>query len=106
MRRSRKLIGTTKPTIGAVRDRTHWNSANIKPRHPVGLGLRTMEELDQAIARATAARPARWKRKPAANRTRRSRRSGISGETEVVRPSRPRFARRLRMTFFLYCLHN
>jgi hypothetical protein len=54
-----KLIGTTKPTIGAVRDRTHWNK-EIKPRHPVGIGLCTMEELDQAIARAlrTKGRPA------------------------------------------------
>jgi len=48
-----KLIGTTKPTIAAVRERTHWNSTNIKPRHPVGLELCTMEELDAAIARAT-----------------------------------------------------
>jgi hypothetical protein len=48
-----KLIGTTKPTIGAVRDRTHWNSVNIKPRHPVGLGLCTMDEIDQAVARAS-----------------------------------------------------
>ena len=47
-----KLIGTTKPTIAAVRDRTHWNSANIKPRHPVGLGLCTLQELDDAVARA------------------------------------------------------
>jgi hypothetical protein len=47
-----KLIGTTKPTIAAVRDRTHWNSPNIKPRHPVGLGLCTLEELDGAIARS------------------------------------------------------
>ena len=55
-----KLIGTTKPTIAAVRDRTHWNSANIKPRHPVGLGLCTMEEIDQAVARSMRgkARPA------------------------------------------------
>ena len=48
-----KLIGTTKPTIAAVRDRTHWNSANIKPRHPVGLELCTLEELDQAVTKAT-----------------------------------------------------
>jgi uncharacterized protein len=47
-----KLIGTTKPTIAAVRDRTHWNSPNIKPRHPVGLGLCTLEELDRAVLRA------------------------------------------------------
>ena len=32
-----RLIGTTKPTINAVRDRTHWNSANLQPRSPVGL---------------------------------------------------------------------
>ncbi len=47
-----KLIGTTKPTIQAVRDRSHWNSTNIKPRHPVALGLCTMPELDAAVARA------------------------------------------------------
>jgi hypothetical protein len=53
-----KLIGTTKPTIAAVRDRTHWNSANIKPRHPVGLGLCTLEELEDAVRRALARLPA------------------------------------------------
>jgi hypothetical protein len=47
-----KLIGTTKPTIAAVRDRSHWNTPNIKPRHPVSLGLCTLAELDTAIARA------------------------------------------------------
>jgi hypothetical protein len=47
-----KLIGTTKPTIAAIRDRTHWNSPNIKPRHPVSLGLCTLAELDAAVARA------------------------------------------------------
>ncbi len=55
-----KLIGTTKPTIAAVRERTHWNSTNIKPRHPVSIELCTMEELDAAVARAlrTKGRPA------------------------------------------------
>ena len=47
-----KLVGTTKPTIQAVRDRTHWNSSNIKPRHPVALGLCTMEMLEAAVKRA------------------------------------------------------
>jgi hypothetical protein len=47
-----KLIGTTKPTIQAVRDRTHWNSPNIKPRHPVAVGLCTLGELEAAVARA------------------------------------------------------
>lgn len=53
-----KLIGTTKPTIAAVRDRTHWNSPNIKPRHPVGLGLCTLDELEDAVRRARARLPA------------------------------------------------
>src|SRR5271167_1376664 len=52
-----KLIGTTKPTIAAVRDRTHWNSPNIKPRHPVGLGLCTLEELEEAVGKARAKMP-------------------------------------------------
>jgi hypothetical protein len=52
-----KLIGTTKPTIAAVRDRTHWNSPNIKPRHPVELGLCTIAELDEALSRMRARRP-------------------------------------------------
>ncbi len=47
-----RLIGTTKPTIAAVRDRTHWNSANIKPQHPVMLGLCTQRELDDALEAA------------------------------------------------------
>ena len=53
-----KLIGTTKPTIAAVRDRTHWNSPNIKPRHPVGLGLCTLDEMEDAVRRARARLPA------------------------------------------------
>jgi hypothetical protein len=46
-----KLIGTTKPTIAAVRDRTHWNMANIRPRDPVSLGLCSREELENALNR-------------------------------------------------------
>ena len=45
-----RLIGTTKPTIAAVRDRTHWNAANIKPRSPVLLGLCSQRELEEALA--------------------------------------------------------
>jgi hypothetical protein len=52
-----RLIGTTKPTIAAVRDRTHWNSPNIKPRHPVELGLCTHDELEQAIRHSRERRP-------------------------------------------------
>jgi uncharacterized protein len=48
-----KLVGTTKPTIAAVRDRTHWNSPNIKPRHPVAIGLTNLPELEAAVSRAS-----------------------------------------------------
>lgn len=44
-----KLIGTTKNTIQAVRDRTHWNSNNIRPRDPVLLGLCKQTELDAML---------------------------------------------------------
>ena len=47
-----KLIGTTKATIAAVRNKEHWNSSNIKPRDPVLLGLCTQADLDEAIMRA------------------------------------------------------
>ena len=43
-----KLIGTTKTTINAVRDRTHANSSTIRARQPVELGLCTYKELEAA----------------------------------------------------------
>jgi uncharacterized protein len=50
-----KLIGTTRTTIAAIRDRTHWNMANITPKDPVTLGLTSQRELDAAIAKAQKA---------------------------------------------------
>lgn len=47
-----RLIGTTKDTIHKVRDRTHWNSANIRPSNPVLLGLCKQADLDAAVRRA------------------------------------------------------
>lgn len=47
-----RLIGTTKPTIAAVREKSHWNAANIKPRNPVLLGLCSQRELEEALALA------------------------------------------------------
>lgn len=49
-----KLLGTTKATVQAVRDRTHWKSQDIRPRDPVLLGLCSQSELDDAIMRARA----------------------------------------------------
>ena len=50
-----KLIGTTKQTIAAVRDRTHWNSPNLRPRDPVLLGLCSQNDLTNAVLRARKA---------------------------------------------------
>lgn len=50
-----KLIGTTRTTISAIRDRSHWNMANITPKDPVTLGLTTQRELDAAVAKAQKA---------------------------------------------------
>lgn len=47
-----KLIGTTKSTITAVRDRTHWNASSIKPIDPVSLGLCAQQALDEAVQTA------------------------------------------------------
>ncbi len=47
-----KLVGTTKPTIQAIRDRTHWNSPNIKPVDPVSLSLCSQLDLDLAVRKA------------------------------------------------------
>jgi hypothetical protein len=52
-----KLLGTTKTTVNAVRDRTHWKSAEIRPRDPVLLGLCSQIDLDAAVIGARAPRP-------------------------------------------------
>lgn len=47
-----KLIGTTRTTIAAIRDRSHWNISNINPKDPVTLGLCSQRELDAIVAKA------------------------------------------------------
>ncbi len=47
-----KLLGTTKATIDQVRNRAHWNAANIKPVDPVSLGLVGQIELDGVVRKA------------------------------------------------------
>ena len=49
-----KLVGTTKPTIQSIRERTHWNISNIQPVDPVALGLTKQTELDAAVQKAAA----------------------------------------------------
>ena len=47
-----KLIGTTKETISKIRDRSHWNIANITAKHPAMLGLCRQDDLNAAIEKA------------------------------------------------------
>ena len=51
-----KLIGTTRNTIAAIRDRSHWNIGNINPKDPVTLGLCSQRELDAMVAKAAKGR--------------------------------------------------
>ena len=47
-----RLVGTTKPTIAAIRDRSHWNSANLAPQDPVTLGLCSQIDLDAEVQKS------------------------------------------------------
>ena len=47
-----RLVGTTKPTIESIRERTHWNSSNLQPQDPVALGLCSQIDLDQEVRKA------------------------------------------------------
>ncbi len=51
-----KLVGTTKPTIQSIRDRTHWNMSQLEPVDPVALGLCKQSELDLAVQKAAQKR--------------------------------------------------
>jgi hypothetical protein len=52
-----RLVGTTKSTIQAIRDRTHWNAANLQPMDPVTLGLCSQIDLDLEVQRAAKEKP-------------------------------------------------
>ena len=53
-----RLVGTTKSTIAAIRERTHWNAAALQPMDPVTLGLATQTDLDFEVNRANKEKPA------------------------------------------------
>ena len=52
-----RLVGTTKSTIAAIRDRTHWNASNLQPMDPVTLGLCSQIDLDLEVQRASKEKP-------------------------------------------------
>jgi hypothetical protein len=53
-----RLVGTTKSTIQAIRERTHWNASNLSPLDPVTLGLCSQIDLDLEVMRAAKEKPA------------------------------------------------
>ena len=65
-----KLVGTTKPTINSIRERTHWNINNIKLEDPVSLGMCTQLELDTAVTKALQRQRQREAREAQAERKR------------------------------------
>jgi hypothetical protein len=52
-----RLVGTTKSTIQAIRERTHWNAPNLQPMDPVTLGLSSQIDLDLEVQRAAKEKP-------------------------------------------------
>jgi len=52
-----RLVGTTKPTIASIRERTHWNSANLVPQDPVTLGLCSQIDLDAEVKKGSKRLP-------------------------------------------------
>lgn len=80
-----RMIGTTKPTINSIRDRSHWNSPNLRPRSPVEIGLCSMEELEGNLdtARARAERKAIREQK-AAEKAARAKRDVLAAEEAPV----------------------
>jgi len=80
-----KLVGTTKPTIQSIRERTHWNISNIQPIDPVALGLCKQSELDAAVQKAAAKKAAEG-----AVMSDDERRKLVSTETSLGMPAEPR----------------
>ena len=86
-----RLIGTTKPTILSVRDRSHWNAANIKQQNPVTLGLCTEAELEKAvvIAQRRAGNAAKAKVREANRREREAKAAAAAAEAAASATAQP-----------------
>lgn len=80
-----KLVGTTKPTITSIRERTHWNIQNMQPIDPVALGLCRQSELDAAVQKAAKKRAAEGE-----VMTDDERRKLVSTETSLAMGEEPR----------------
>jgi hypothetical protein len=63
-----RLVGTTKPTITQIRDRSHWNAPNLTPQDPVTLGLCSQIDLDAEVKKAARRLERDRKDKPGAEK--------------------------------------
>ena len=84
-----RLVGTTKPTIGAIRERTHWNIANIRHQDPVSLGLCTQTALDEAVTKARARERAREAREAKAAAKARSEKEAAAAAAQAEASAEP-----------------
>lgn len=80
-----RLVGTTKPTIEAIRERTHWNSPNLQPADPVTMALCTQTDLDREVQKA--ARRVERERKAAEKE---AIKAGTLLPTEETAPAKPK----------------
>ncbi len=86
-----KLVGTTKPTIQSIRNRTHWNIASIQPVDPVALGLCKQLDLDAAVMKAAAKKAKAKEPVPSAE----ERISLMSTDKSLMAPEEPHAPHRL-----------
>jgi hypothetical protein len=63
-----RLVGTTKPTITQIRERSHWNAPNLTPQDPVTLGLCSQIDLDAEVKKAARRLERDRKDKPGAEK--------------------------------------
>ncbi len=84
-----KLIGTTKSTIDAVRNRTHWNMRNLRPADPVALGLCKQVELDEVVEKAGRRKARSPDQKVLSNEERRNLMSSDESLSPTKNPIRP-----------------
>ena len=90
-----RLVGTTKTTIASIRDRTHWNTAQLTPMDPVTLGLCSQIDLDFEVQRAAKEKPAQVAYGgatllPASETTQEDRGRGADPADEIFRRDRRR----------------
>jgi hypothetical protein len=86
-----KLVGTTKPTIQSIRNRSHWNISSIQPVDPVALGLCRQIDLDAAVRKAAEKRAKTQQPVPSSE----ERISLMSTDTSLMTPDEPASPHRL-----------